>query len=68
MPYIKIRENEHFERAFKRFTKACEKCGLMAEIRKHQHYMKPSEARKRKSAAARRKLKKMLRMQQRTFG
>lgn len=68
MPFIKIRDNENFERAFKRFTKACEKCGLMAEIRKHQHYMKPSEARKRKSAAARRKLKKMLRMQQRTLG
>jgi len=63
MPHIKIREGEPFERAFKRFTKACEKCGLMAEIRKHQRYMKPSEARKRKSAAARRKWKKMMRFQ-----
>ncbi|MCF7809899.1 30S ribosomal protein S21 [bacterium] len=66
MPYIKIRDNEPFDRAFRRFTKACEKCGLMAEIRKHQRYMKPSEAAKRKSAAARRKIKKMIRMQNRT--
>ncbi len=68
MPHIKVHDGEHFERAFKRFTKACEKCGLMAEIRKHQRYMKPSEARKRKSAAARRKYKKMIRMQARNFG
>jgi len=67
MPYIKVRDGETFDRAFRRFTKACEKCGLMAEIRKHQRYMKPSEARKRKSAAARRKMKKMMRMQQRAM-
>jgi len=62
MPYIRIRDGEPFERAFRRFTKSCEKSGLMAEIRKHQRYMKPSEAKKRKSAAARRKLRKMRRM------
>ncbi len=67
MPYIKIREGENFDRAFRRFTKACEKCGLMAEIRKHQRYMKPSEATKRKSAAARRKMKKMIRMMRRSM-
>jgi len=61
MPYIKVREGEPFERAFKRFSKACEKCGLMAEVRKHARYVKPSEAKKRKSAAARRKVKKMIR-------
>ncbi len=59
MPYIKVREGEHFDKAFKRFTKSCEKAGLMAEIRKHQRYEKPSEARKRKSNIARRKLRKM---------
>jgi small subunit ribosomal protein S21 len=67
MPYIKVREGESFDRAFRRFTKSCEKCGLMAEVRKHQRYMKPSEAKKRKSAAARRKMKKMMRMQMRSF-
>ncbi|MFH0764938.1 MAG: 30S ribosomal protein S21 [Calditrichota bacterium] len=64
MPNVKVRDGEHFERAFKRFTKACEKCGLMAEIRKHQRFVKPSEARKRKSAAARRKMRKLMRLQQ----
>ena len=59
MPNIKIREGEPFEKAFKRFTKACEKAGLMAEIRKHQRYEKPSEARKRKSNIARRKMRKL---------
>ena len=63
MPYIKFRESEPFDRAFRRFTKACEKCGLMAEIRKHQRFVKPSEAKKRKSAAARRKLRKLVRIQ-----
>ncbi|MBM3325641.1 MAG: 30S ribosomal protein S21 [Calditrichaeota bacterium] len=62
MPHVKIREGEPFERAFKRFTKSCEKCGLMAEIRKHQRFVKPSEARKRKSATARRKIRKLNRL------
>ncbi|MBZ0264776.1 30S ribosomal protein S21 [bacterium] len=59
MPHVKVRENEPFEKAFKRFTKSCEKAGLMAEIRKHQRYEKPSDARKRKSNIARRKLRKL---------
>jgi len=59
MPSVKVRENESFEKAFKRFTKACEKAGLMSEIKKHQHFEKPSERRKRKINAARRKMRKM---------
>ncbi len=60
MPNVKVRDGETFERAYRRFTKSCEKSGLMAEIRKHERYEKPSEARKRKSAIARRKMRKML--------
>ncbi len=63
MPYVKVRDGEPFDRAFRRFTKSCEKCGLMAEIRKHQRFVKPSEAKKRKSAAARRKIRKLVRIQ-----
>ena len=59
MIYIKVRDNEAFERAFKRFTKACEKAGLMADIKKHQHFEKPSAERKRKENAARRKMRKL---------
>ncbi|MBC8466152.1 30S ribosomal protein S21 [bacterium] len=67
MPNVRVREGEPFDRAFRRFTKACEKCGLMAEIRKHQRYIKPSEAKKRKSAAARRKMRKLRRLQRMFF-
>ena len=59
MPSVKVRDNESFEKAFKRFTKACEKAGLMSEIKKHQHFEKPSERRKRKINAARRKIRRM---------
>ncbi len=61
---VKVRDNEPFEKALKRFTKACEKSGLMAEIKKHQHYEKPSERRKRRENAARRKMRKMMMEQQ----
>ncbi|NOX37158.1 MAG: 30S ribosomal protein S21 [Calditrichaeota bacterium] len=64
MIHIKVRENETFEKALKRFTKACEKSGLMAEIKKHQHFEKPSERRKRKENAARRKIRKMMEQNQ----
>lgn len=47
MPSVKVREGEAFEKALRRFTKACEKSGLLSEIRKHQHFEKPSERRKR---------------------
>jgi small subunit ribosomal protein S21 len=57
---VKIRDNEPFEKAFKRFTKACEKSGLMADIKRHQHYEKPSESRKRRMNQARRKMRKLM--------
>jgi len=60
MPSVKVRENESFEKALRRFTKSCEKSGLMSEIRKHQHFEKPSERRKRKFNAARRKQRRMM--------
>lgn len=59
MPSVKVREGESFDRALKRFTKACEKAGILSEIKKHQHYEKPSERRKRKLNAARRKQRKL---------
>ncbi len=64
MIHVKVRENEPFEKALKRFTKSCEKSGLMSEIKKHQHFEKPSERRKRKENAARRKIRKMMMEQQ----
>jgi len=64
MIHVKVRDNEPFEKALKRFTKSCEKSGLMSEIKKHQHFEKPSEQRKRKENAARRKIRKMMMEQQ----
>lgn len=61
---IRVRDNEPFERALRRFTKACEKSGLMADIKKHQHFEKPSERRKRKDNATRRKIRKLMYEQQ----
>ncbi|MEE4312085.1 MAG: 30S ribosomal protein S21 [candidate division KSB1 bacterium] len=63
MPAIKVRDNEPFEKALRRFTKACEKAGLMSDIKKHQHFEKPSERKKRKMNAAKRKLRKMQMME-----
>jgi small subunit ribosomal protein S21 len=63
MPGVRVREGEPFERALKRFTKSCEKAGLMSDIKKHQQYEKPSERRKRKINAARRKMRKLQMMQ-----
>lgn len=60
MIHIKVRDNESFDKALKRFTKACEKSGLMADIKKHEHYEKPSEKRKRRENAARRKMRKLM--------
>ena len=60
MPRVIIKEDESFESALRRFKKRCEKEGILADLRKHQHFEKPSEKRKRKLLAARRKnLKKL---------
>ena len=58
MPGVIIREDEPFEKALKRFKKACEKAGIMSDVKKHQHFEKPSERRKRKINAAKRRLRK----------
>ena len=60
MPGIRVKEGEPFEKALRRFTKTCEKAGIMSEIRKHQHFEKPSARRKRKLNAAKRKNLKRL--------
>jgi len=63
MPSVRVRDNENFEKALRRFTKACEKTGLLSEIKKHQHFEKPSERRKRKLEAARRKQRRLMRLE-----
>ena len=52
MPSIKVKENEPFDIAIRRFRRACEKAGVLTEIRKREFYEKPTSVRKRKAAAA----------------
>ncbi|MBN2135991.1 MAG: 30S ribosomal protein S21 [Acidobacteria bacterium] len=60
MPRVRIREEESFEQALKRFKRKCQKAGVISEIKKRQYYEKPSVKRKRKALAARKKLLKRL--------
>jgi len=59
VPGVIIKSEESFERALKRFKKACEKAGIISEMKKHQHYEKPSEKKKRKINASKRKRMKL---------
>ena len=52
MPSIKVKEYEPFDIAIRRFRRACEKAGVLTEIRKREFYEKPTSVRKRKAAAA----------------
>ena len=53
MTKVVVEPAESFESALKRFKKPCEKAGLLSEIKKRQHYDRPSARRKRKALAAR---------------
>jgi small subunit ribosomal protein S21 len=52
MPAVKIKENEPFDVALRRFKRSCEKAGVLSEVRRREHYEKPTAVRKRKAAAA----------------
>ncbi len=52
MPSVRIKENEPFDIALRRFKRSCEKAGVMADVRKKEFYEKPTWIRKRKAAAA----------------
>jgi small subunit ribosomal protein S21 len=62
MPYVRVRESDSFENALKKFKKQCEKEGILSEIKKREHYEKPSVKRKKKAIAARKKAIKRIRM------
>ncbi len=55
MSEIKIKENESLDSALRRFKRQCAKAGVLSEIRKREHYEKPSVKRKKKSEAARKR-------------
>ena len=55
MSEIKIKENESLDNALRRFKRSCAKSGVLSELRKREHYEKPSVKRKKKSEAARKR-------------
>ncbi|MGC8503838.1 MAG: 30S ribosomal protein S21 [Acidithiobacillus sp.] len=64
MPTVRVKENEPFEVALRRFKRSCEKAGVLTEVRRREFYEKPTEERKRKAAAARKRALKRMRRQQ----
>jgi small subunit ribosomal protein S21 len=64
MLVVRVRENENLEGALRRFKKICEKSGILSEIRKREHYEKPSIQKKKKAIAARKKALKLKRYAQ----
>lgn len=55
MSEIRVKDNESLDNALKRFKRSCAKSGVLAEVRKREHYEKPSVRRKKKSEAARKR-------------
>ena len=55
MSEIKVGENESLESALKRFNRKCARAGVLSEVKKREHYVKPSVKRKKKSEAARKR-------------
>ena len=55
MSEIKIKDNETLDSALRRFKKNCAKAGIISEVRRREHYDKPSVKRKKKEEAARKR-------------
>ncbi|MBU2864823.1 30S ribosomal protein S21 [Reinekea marina] len=62
MPHVKVKDNEPFDVALRRFKRSCEKAGVLSEVRRREHYEKPTWVRQRaKASAVKRHLKKLQR-------
>ncbi len=58
---VRVKDGESFEGAFRKFKKSCEKAGILSEVKKREHFEKPSVALKKKSLAARKRANKKTR-------
>lgn len=66
MPLVRVKDNEPFDVALRRFKRTCEKAGVLGELRRREFYEKPTAVRKRKKAAAvKRHMKKVSKEQSR---
>jgi len=52
---VRVGKNESLDLALKRFKRSCARDGIIGEIRKREHYEKPSVRRKKKAIAARKR-------------
>ena len=55
MSEVTVKKDESLDSALRRFKRTCAKAGIMGEVRKREHYDKPSVRRKKKSEAARKR-------------
>ena len=55
MSTVRVGENENIDSALRRFKRSCAKAGVLSELRKREHYEKPSVKRKKKAEAARKR-------------
>ena len=60
MPVVRVKDNEPFDIALRRFKRSCEKAGILTEARRREFYEKPTTMRKRKAAAAVKRYQKKL--------
>ncbi len=67
MPFVRVKENEPFDVALRRFKRSCEKAGVLAEVRRREFYEKPTWERKRKAAAAVKRHAKKVQRETRKF-
>ena len=58
MAQVRVRNDESFEHALRRFVNFCKRDGILADFKSHQHYEKPSERRKRRAKQALRRFLK----------
>ena len=67
MPHVRVKDNEPFDIALRRFKRSCEKAGVLSEVRRREFYEKPTAVRKRKAAAAVKRHIKKLQRESRKF-
>ena len=67
MPIVKVRDNEPFDIALRRFKRSCEKAGVLSEVRRREYFEKPTWERKRKAAAAVKRNQKKVSRESRKF-
>lgn len=58
MSTIRVGDNENLENALRRFKRKCSRDGIIGDLRRKEHYEKPSVRKKKKQEAARKRSNK----------